>query len=159
MRLDWPDAAITSLARACLDQMTPGDYERLLKLINMLGSDSDGEVLNARAAINRLLNGYGLAWGDMVLPRKLLPVRANAPEAADEAVDAAEPESAGPPPLGQATPQQMYDFLMSSGNVSVETKRDIRRHADAVKAGRITPAIRGELQTMYNYAILRRTRI
>lgn len=139
--------------------MNAGDYERLLKLINMLGSDSDGEVLNATSAINRLLNAYGLAWSDILLPRKLLPVRANAPEEADAAAEASDPESAGPPPLGQATPQQMYEYLMSSGNVSPETKRDIRRHADAVKEGRITPTARGELQTMYNYAVLRRTRI
>lgn len=139
--------------------MTPGDYERLLKLINMLGSDSDGEVLNAAGAINRLLNAHGLAWSDILLPRKLLPVRANAPEDANAATQSADPESVGPPPLGQATLQQMYDFLMESGNVSVETKRDIRRHAEAVKNGRVTPAVRGELQTMYNYAILRRTRI
>lgn len=142
-----------------MDQMTPGDYERLLKLINMLGSDSDGEVLNAAGAINRLLNAHGLAWSDILLPRKLLPVRANAPEDADAATETVDPESVGPPPLGQATPQQMYDFLMESGNVSVETKRDIRRHAEAVKNGRVTPAVRGELQTMYNYAVLRRTRI
>lgn len=139
--------------------MTPGDYERLLKLINMLGSDSDGEVLNATTAVNRLLNAHGLAWSDILLPRKLLPVRANAPEDADVAAEAADPETVGPPPLGQVTLQQMYDFLMSSGNVSVDTKRDIRRHAEAVKNGRITPSVRGELQTMYNYAILRRTRI
>ncbi|WP_420565639.1 hypothetical protein [Thalassobaculum sp.] len=141
-----------------MDQMTAGDYERLLKLINMLGSDSDGEVLNATTAINRLLNAHGLAWSDILLPRKLLPVRANAPEAADAAA-AVDPETAGPPPLGQATPQQMYDLLMASGNVSVDAKRDIRRLADAIKEGRLTPAARGELQTMYNYAVLRRTRI
>lgn len=142
-----------------MDQMTPGDYERLLKLINMLGSDSDGEVVNAAGAINRLLNAHGLAWSDILLPRKLLPVRANAPKDADVAADAPASEDIGPPPLGQATPQQMYDFLMASGHVSTETKRDIRRHADAVRNGRISPEVRGELQTMYNYAILRRTYI
>jgi len=142
-----------------LDQMNAGDYERLLKLINMLGSDSHGEVVNATAAINRLLNAHGLAWSDILLPRKLLPVRANAPEEADAAEAAKDPDAVGPPPLGQATPQQMYDYLMASGNVSPETKRDIRRHLDAVKEGRMTPAARGELQTMYNYAVLRRTRI
>ncbi|SDF09952.1 MULTISPECIES: hypothetical protein [Thalassobaculum] len=141
-----------------MDQMNAGDYERLLKLINMLGSDSDGEVLNATTAINRLLNAHGLAWSDILLPRKLLPVRANAPEEADAAAPV-DPETVGPPPLGQATPQQMYDLLLASGNVSVDAKRDIRRLADAIKGGRLTPSARGELQTMYNYAILRRTRI
>ena len=141
-----------------MDQMNAGDYERLVKLINMLGSDSDGEVLNATTAVNRLLNAHGLAWADILLPRKLLPVRASAPEDADMAAPV-DPESVGPPPLGQATPQQMYDFLLASGNVSVEAKRDIRRLGDLVKNGRLTPSARGELQTMYNYAILRRTRI
>ncbi len=142
-----------------MDQMTAGDYERLLKLINMLGSDSDGEVLNATTALNRLLNAHGLAWSDIILPRKLLPVRANAPEDADVAAAAFDSEPAGPPPLGQATPQQMYDLLLASGNVSVDAKRDIRRLAGAIREGRLTPAARGELQTMYNYAVLRRTRI
>jgi hypothetical protein len=134
--------------------MTAPDYERLLKLVNMLGSDNSGEVSNATTAINRLLNAHGLAWSDIILPRKLLPVRANAPEEAEDSAT-----EAGPPPLGQATPQQMYDYLMASANVSPETKRDVREIGSKIKAGPLTPAVRGELQTMYNYAVLRRVPI
>ena len=139
--------------------MTESDYVRLHKLIGMLASDNDGEVVNAVTALSRLLNGYGLAWGDIVLPRKLLPVRASAAEQLHAEEEEATPADSGPPPLDKVTPKQMYDFLMASPNVSVDTKRDIRRHATAVAEGPITPAIRGELQTMYNYAILLRRTI
>lgn len=138
--------------------MTEADYERLLKLIGMLASDNDGEVINAVNALSRLLNGYGLAWGDIVLPRKLLPVRASAAEQLQSEEDGA-PADSTPPPLDKVTPKQMYDFLMASPNVSVDTKRDVRRHAAAIANGPVTPAIRGELQTMYNYAILLRRTI
>ncbi len=138
--------------------MTASDYERLHKLIGMLASDSDGEVVNAVNALSRLLNGYGLAWGDIVLPRKLLPVRASVAEELQPEEDEAAATSE-PPPLDKVTPKQMYDFLMASPNVSAETKRDIRRHADAIAAGPLKPDARGELQTMYNYAILKRMTI
>jgi hypothetical protein len=132
-----------------MEQMSTQDYERLAKLISMLSSESDGEVLNAVSAISRLLNGYGLAWSDLLLPRKLLPVRANATE------DLAEPIDDGrPPPLTEASPAVMYRHLMGSRNVSPDAKRDVRRHSAAISEGKVTPAIRGELQTMYSYAIL-----
>ena len=65
-----------------MEQMTAPDYERLAKLMALLGSDSDGEVLNAVSAASRILNSYGLIWPDVLLPRKLLPVRASAAEVA-----------------------------------------------------------------------------
>lgn len=140
-----------------MEQMTAQDYERLVKLMALLGSDSDGEVLNAVAAASRILNSYGLIWPDLVLPRKLLPVRASAAEDLAATEDAAADGS--PPPLDKATPAVMYRLLMASANVSSDAKRDIRRHADAIRDGRVTPAMRGELQTMYNYAVLRGRKI
>jgi hypothetical protein len=133
-----------------MEQMSAKDYERLVKLISMLSSESDGEVLNAVSAISRILNGYGLAWSDLLLPRKLMPVRANATE------DLVEDQTDGgrPPPLTEATPAVMYRHLMGSRNVSPDAKRDVRRHSTAISEGKVTPAIRGELQTMYSYAIL-----
>ena len=134
-----------------MEQMNTSDYERFIKLVAMLGSANDGEVLNAVAAASRIMNGYGLDWSDIVLPRKLLPVRANVTE--DLQLDEDELDDA-PPPLDKATPKVMYDLLMASNNVSTDVKRDIRRHIDAIRNGGVTPAIRGELQTMYNYACL-----
>jgi len=139
-----------------LEQMTASDYERLVKLMALLGSDSDGEVLNAVSAASRILNTYGLSWSDLILPRKLLPVRASAAEDLAMAEDAGD---GAPPPLDRATPAVMYRLLMASVNVSTDAKRDIRRHADAIREARVTPAIRGELQTMYNYAVLRGRKI
>ncbi|GHD47770.1 MAG: hypothetical protein RIF41_18425 [Polyangiaceae bacterium] len=136
-----------------MEQMTAHDYERLLKLVALLGSDRDGEILNAVAAASRILNSYGLDWSDIVLPRKLLPVRASA---ADDLADTGDEDgTSGPPPLDRATPAVMFRLLMASTNVSADAKRDIRRHAEAIREGRVTPAIRGELQTMYTYAVLR----
>ncbi len=136
-----------------MEQMTAHDYERLVKLIALLASDNDGEVLNAVAAASRILSGYGLDWTDVILPRRLMPIRASA--AGDVAGDEDDVVGGAPPPLDKATPLVMYRLLMASANLSADTKRDVRRHGDAIRDGRITPAIRGELQTMYTYAVLR----
>jgi len=133
--------------------MTAHDYERLVKLIALLASDNDGEVLNAVAAASRILSGYGLDWTDIILPRRLMPIRASA--AGDVVSDDEDTIGGAPPPLDKATPLVMYRLLMASANLSADTKRDVRRHGEAIRDGRITPAIRGELQTMYTYAVLR----
>ena len=133
--------------------MTAHDYERLVKLIALLASDNDGEVLNAVAAASRILSGYGLDWTDVILPRRLMPIRASA--AGDVAEDDDGTIGGAPPPLDKATPLVMYRLLMASANVSADAKRDVRRLGEAIRDGRITPAMRGELQTMYTYAVLR----
>ncbi len=136
-----------------MDQMTAQDYERFLKLMALLSSDSDGEVLNAVAAASRILNSYGMDWVDVVLPRRLMRVRASAAE--DLAAESDDDGDGGPPPLDKATPAVMFRHLMASANVSPDIKRDIRRHAEAIREGRVSPSVRGELQTMYTYAVLR----
>ncbi|MEQ8867069.1 hypothetical protein [Thalassobaculum sp.] len=136
-----------------MDQMTAHDYERLVKLVALMASDNDGEVLNAVAAASRVLNSYGLDWTDIILPRRLMPVRASAAE--DLAADDDNGTDGSPPPIDKATPAIMFRYIMASANVSPDAKRDIRRHAGAIRDGRISPAIRGELQTMYTYAVLR----
>ena len=130
--------------------MTAGDYERLLKLIKLLGSTSDGEVLNAVTAASRLLNQHGLAWDDLILPRKLLPVRARA---VDPMVSMpAAPQ--GPIPLSQATPQNMYDALLDSPNLSPSIRRDIMSYRGAIADGRISAEIRADLRSLYHHVIL-----
>jgi hypothetical protein len=129
--------------------MTQDQYDRLYKLFGMLSSESNGEVLNAVAAISRILNVHGLTWQEMLLPRKLVPARV----VSDDALD---PQGDGPrhPPLGQATVEQMYTALMEAPNVSIDTKRDIRDYAAAVKAKSVTPKVRADIQAMYAYAVL-----
>lgn len=134
--------------------MTQDQYDRLRKLISMLSSPSDGEVLNAVGAISRILNMHGLDWSELLLPRKLLPVRVASDDALDPASDDAEPVS-----LGKATVQHMYQALMNSPNVSAETRRDLRDYAAEVKGGSVTPRTRADIQAMYNYAIVGRRMI
>jgi hypothetical protein len=46
-----------------VDQATAA---RLVKLLGMMGSDHDGEVINAAKAAHRLLQSRGLTWSDVV---------------------------------------------------------------------------------------------
>ena len=129
--------------------ITQEEYDRLLKLFGMLSSSNDGEILNAIGAISRILNAHGLAWGDIVLPRKLMPTRV-------DSVDSINPRdpSAGPKALGAASPREMLQALMASPNVSSDTRRDLRDYAQAISQGRLTPSIRADIQALYNYAIM-----
>ncbi|MDA1309235.1 MAG: hypothetical protein O2985_06470 [Proteobacteria bacterium] len=125
------------------------EYDRLVKLFRMLSNDNDGEVLNAVSAISRILNAHGLDWPEIILPRKLLPVRVD-PTHAQPSSDTA----GGPKPLSDASPKDMLDALMASPNVDAETRRDLRDYARALTSGRLTPSNRADLQALYNYVIL-----
>ncbi len=129
--------------------MNAADYHRLTKLVNVLKSHSDGEVLNAAAAVNKILDQYGLTWDELILPRKLLPVRSR-PAEAD-----LPPEAPNKPvPLSQATPQEMYDALINSVNISPSLRRDIIAYRVAIESGRVTTEIRADLRSLYNHVIL-----
>ena len=129
--------------------MTERDYGRLTKLTAMLASENDGEVLNAVDAISNILNQYGLVWTDLLLPRKFLKVR-------DSQSDdlTAEPKNSEPLDPTQASPKQMYEVLLASPRVSIETKRDIRDYSKEILENRVSPKTRADLQAMYRYAIM-----
>lgn len=129
--------------------MNSSDYGRLLKLIKLMKSHSDGEALNAVSAINRMLDKYGLTWDELILPRKLLPVRSRQidPESPPE-------QPSKPVPLSQATPQDMYDALLDSVNISPSLRRDIMAYRSAIESGRVTTEIRADLRSLYNHVIL-----
>jgi hypothetical protein len=129
--------------------ITQEDYDRLLKLLGMLSSSNDGEVLNAIGAISRILNTHGLDWRDIVLPRKLLPTRVVGVDSMAPGGDGNAPKS-----LGAASPREMVQALMASPNVSSDTRRDLRDYAQAIAQGRLTPSIRADIQALYNYAIM-----
>ena len=129
--------------------MTERDYDRLRKLTAMLASENDGEVLNAVDAISNILNQYGLVWGDLLLPRKFLKVR-NA-QNDDLAV---QPKSTEPLDPTQASPKQMFEALLASPRVSIETKRDIRDYSKEISENRVSHKTRADLQAMYRYAIM-----
>ena len=46
--------------------MTKEEKEKLVKLLNLTTSDSDGEALNAIRAANRILKKYDLTFGDVI---------------------------------------------------------------------------------------------
>jgi hypothetical protein len=48
--------------------MSTLDRDRLGKLLEMLGSDHDGEVVNAARAADRLVRASGLRWPDIAMP-------------------------------------------------------------------------------------------
>jgi hypothetical protein len=129
--------------------ITNDEYDRLIKLFSMLSSTSDGEVLNAVSAISRILNTHALSWSDIVLPRKLLPTRVDPSDAlaADESDNVRKS-------LGAASPQEMLDALLSSPNVSSDTRRDLRDYTRAIATGRLSSSNRADIQALYNYAIL-----
>tara|TARA_R110002012_G_scaffold269100_2_gene453156 strand:- start:1010 stop:1417 length:408 start_codon:yes stop_codon:yes gene_type:complete len=129
--------------------MTERDYSRLTKLTAMLSSKSDGEVLNSVDAISNILNQYGLSWTDLLLPRKFLKVRSTKEDELP-----AQPTNSEPLDPTQASPKQMYDALMASPRVSVETKRDIRDYAKEISENRVSPKTRADVQAMYRYAIM-----
>ena len=52
--------------------MTSKDIQ-LTKLLRMLGSDQDGEVVNAARLIGRILNNLGIGWVDAFSPTNLSP--------------------------------------------------------------------------------------
>ena len=135
--------------------MTSSDYEKLLKLVNLLSSDQDGEALNAVKAAGRILNGHGLAWNEILLPRKLLPVRINPQDSSPTSGAAGD----APPPLGQATLQQMLNLLMRGGNVPPDIKRELREHEQPIRENKLRSTIRGEIQAMYSYAVLHNRRL
>lgn len=49
-------------------QLDVADRNRLIQLLGMTGSDSDGEATNAARLADRLVRSKGLRWGDVILP-------------------------------------------------------------------------------------------
>jgi hypothetical protein len=96
-----------------------------------------------------MLDKYGLTWDELILPRKLLPVRSRQidPELPPE-------RPSKPVPLSQATPQDMYDALLDSVNISPSLRRDIMAYRSAIESGRVTTEIRADLRSLYNHVIL-----
>lgn len=54
--------------------MQQSDRARLAKLLGMLGSNFDGEVLNAARAANNLVRNSGATWESVIAPPTTPPV-------------------------------------------------------------------------------------
>ena len=55
--------------------LSPGQAARLVKVLNMLGSDHDGEVAAAGRLADRLLRQASLTWGDVIKVERQLTQR------------------------------------------------------------------------------------
>ena len=53
--------------------LTPDEASRLAKMLGRLGSDHDGEVLTAAAAVRRFLRERGLTWDDVLASQVAVP--------------------------------------------------------------------------------------
>ena len=102
-------------------------------------------------AASKILSGVGLTWSEIVLPRQLLPTRADPTEAL--AVDVEQEERVNPP-LGEATVEQMVRAVLESSNVDPNYKRDVYDYARIIKTGHLSAKQRADLQAMYNYGVL-----
>ncbi|GGF26293.1 hypothetical protein GCM10011611_35440 [Aliidongia dinghuensis] len=53
-------------AREPVERLNRADRERILKLLNMLGSEHDGEILNAAKAVVALLKSRNISWASVM---------------------------------------------------------------------------------------------
>jgi hypothetical protein len=70
--------------------MTALDRGRLAKLLGMLGSDHDGEVVAAAKQAERLRRKAGITWAEIVVPAKSLASRSDHlewPETTTESIE------------------------------------------------------------------------
>lgn len=51
--------------------LTPANRDRLVKLLGMLASSYDGEVVNAGRLANSMLKAAGATWHDVIAPPRL----------------------------------------------------------------------------------------
>ena len=57
-----------------MSALAEADRDRLTRLLGMLGSDFDGEVLNAARLADRLVREQGITWFDILATSSLTPV-------------------------------------------------------------------------------------
>jgi hypothetical protein len=54
------------------------DVEKLARVLGMVGSDHDGEALNALRLADRMLRETGMGWGDLIAPFEQLRIATEA---------------------------------------------------------------------------------
>ena len=146
-----PNSGLVVAGDTVFGMINNSDYRRLLKLMEMFSSPNDHEALAAMNAASKILSGVGLTWSEIVLPRQLMPTRADPTEAL--AVDVEQEERVNPP-LGEATVEQMVRAVLESSNVDPNYKRDVYDYARIIKTGHLSAKQRADLQAMYNYGVL-----
>jgi len=111
------------------------DRDRLVKLLGMLGSAHDGEVLNAARHIDALMRASGQDWDKL-----LSPAPAAAPKRSPDRADL-----------------QKLDELLAATQVSEILKLRLAAMRDAVKAGRLGDQDRHLLRMLHRKAVIEGT--
>jgi hypothetical protein len=110
------------------------DRARLVKLLGMLGSDHDGEVLNAARHIEAMVRASGGDWDKLLSP---------APAVA-----------AGPRRATDRTDLRKLDELLAATQVSDILKIRLAAMREAVKTGRLADQDRHLLRMLHRKAVI-----
>ncbi|HEV2675889.1 MAG TPA: hypothetical protein VGV37_15315 [Aliidongia sp.] len=109
------------------------DRERLIKLLGMLGSAHDGEVLNAARHIEAMVRAGGRDWDKLLSPAPATAVPKRSSDKAD---------------------LRKLDELLAATQVSDILKLRLAALRDALKAGRIGDRDRHLLRMLHRKAVI-----
>jgi hypothetical protein len=109
------------------------DRARLVKLLGMLGSTHDGEVLNAARHIDAMVRAGGREWDKLLQP------------------DSA---AAGPKRSSDRSDLRKLDELLAAPQVSDILKLRLEALRDQLKAGRIADQDRHLLRMLHRKAVI-----
>lgn len=109
------------------------DRERLVKLLGMLGSAHDGEVLNAARHIEAMVRASGRDWGQLLSPA---------------------PAASGPKRPPDRADLRKLDELLAATQVSDILKIRLNAMREALKTGRISDQDRHLLRMLHRKAVI-----
>ena len=109
------------------------DRERLIKLLGMLGSAHDGEVLNAARHIDAMVRAGGRDWDRLLSPTPAAPAPRRSSDRAD---------------------LRKLDELLAASQVSDILKLRLGAMREALKAGRIGDQDRHLLRMLHRKAVI-----
>ncbi|MDB5360016.1 MAG: hypothetical protein JWO51_1313 [Rhodospirillales bacterium] len=109
------------------------DRERLIKLLGMLGSVHDGEVLNAARHIEAMVRASGGDWDKLLSPAPAAAVPKRSPDRAD---------------------LRKLDELLAATQVSDILKLRLAAMREAVKTGRLADQDRHLLRMLHRKAVI-----
>jgi hypothetical protein len=109
------------------------DRERLVKLLGMLGSAHDGEVLNAARHIDALVRAGGQDWDKLLAPA---------------------PAAAAPKRSSDRSDLKKLDELLAATQVSDILKLRLNAMRDLLKAGKIADQDRHLLRMLHRKAVI-----
>ena len=151
------------------DSHTELDEKRLLKLLSLLGSDQDGEALNAARMAARLVKAAGLSWEDVLAgPRRRMLAQHHATNAAKAAAKddansagkqkkkAAAPDDEPPQPrkAESLNDREIIDIMLQSSAVPGPVRAELKTIQGKLRGTTLPIDDRAYIRTLYKYAII-----